>query len=122
MPVSPLIPYLDTTDEVEVITRKVDGDERGTVIWSMVVDGVPYLRSVEGAAGLWYRRAVARGWVAFAVDGRRHEADIEPIDDAEVATAVDEAIRTKYAHEPDSVELMLREPARAATLRLHPRG
>lgn len=120
MPDSALYDHLNTTDTVEVITRKADGDERVTPIWSVVSGGAPYLRSVEGAAGLWYRRAVARGWVAFEVGGARREADVEHIDDAATIAAVDEALRAKYPA-GSSVDAMVTEAARAATLRLLPR-
>jgi hypothetical protein len=110
--------HLDTTDTVWVITRKADGQERSTPIWAVVVDGTPYIRSVDGADGVWFKRAMARGWVAFEIDGARVEADVERVRDAETVAAFDAELETKYARQRASVASMLRESARDCTLRL----
>ena len=110
--------HLDTTDTVWVITRKADGEERSTPIWAVVVDGRPFIRSVDGADGVWFKRAVARGWVAFEIGGARVEADVERVRDAETLAAFDAELETKYARQRASVASMLRESARDCTLRL----
>jgi hypothetical protein len=110
--------HLDTTDTVWVITRKADGEERSTPIWAVVVDHTPFIRSVDGADGVWFKRAVARGWVAFEIDGVRVEADVERVQDAETLAAFDAELEAKYARQRASVASMLRESARDCTLRL----
>jgi hypothetical protein len=118
MTASALRDHLDRTDTVFVITRKADGDERTTPIWSVVVDDVPYIRSVDGPDGVWFKRAIARGWVAFEVDGTRIEADVERAQDATTIAAFDAAMEAKYAGQRSSVQSMLKESARESTLRL----
>jgi hypothetical protein len=113
-----LLTYLDRTDTVHVITQRADGDERTTPIWSVVADGEPYIRSVDGPDGVWFKRAVARGWVAFEVDGTRHVTDVELVQDATTVAAFDAALEAKYARQRSSVDSMLREPARESTLHL----
>jgi len=110
--------HLDTTDTVRVMTRKADGAERVTPIWSVVADGQPYLRSVDGSEGWWYRRAVARGWVAFEIDGERVEASVEEVEDAATLSAVDEAYRAKYGRFGSSLDAMLTDTSRPATIHL----
>lgn len=122
MPDTRLRDHLDRTDTVFVITRKADGDERTTPIWSVTAEGEPYIRSVDGVAGMWFRRATARGWVAFEVDGQRIEADVERVEDAATNAAVDEALRQKYPRTGASLAAMLVESARECTLHLVPRA
>ena len=110
--------HIDRTDTVHVITRKTDGDERTTPIWAVVADGEPFIRSVDGPDGFWFKRASARGWVAFEVDGVRIEADIEHVQDATTVAAFDAALEAKYARQRSSVQSMLKDSARESTLRL----
>lgn len=110
--------HLDRTDTVHVITRKNDGDERSTPIWSVVVDGEPYIRSVDGPDGIWFRRALARGWVAFDVDGTRVDADVEHVQDATTIAAFDAAMEAKYSRQRSSVQAMLKPESRESTLHL----
>lgn len=110
--------HLDRTDTVYVITQKNDGDERRTPIWSVVADGEPYIRSVDGTEGMWFKRALARGWVAFEVDGTRIEADVEQVRDAATIAAFDAAMEAKYARQRSSVQSMLTPESRESTLHL----
>ncbi|HEV7742597.1 MAG TPA: DUF2255 family protein [Pseudolysinimonas sp.] len=110
--------HLDRTDTVFVLTRRADGEERSTPIWAVVADGEPYIRSVNGADGLWFRRAMARGAVAFEVEGTRIDADVERVEDAATIAAVDAALEAKYARQRGSVQSMLTDSARECTLRV----
>ena len=110
--------HLDRTDTVHVITRKTDGEERVTPIWAVVAEGEPYIRSVDGPDGFWFKRAIARGWVAFDVSGTRVEADVEHVEDATTLAAFDAALEVKYAGQRSSVRAMLKDSARQSTLRL----
>lgn len=128
-----VVQVLDETQVVAVITTKADGQQVATPIWSMVIDGVPYIRSVDGAGAWWYRHVRAGRPVAFAMgDGSIAERDraaaLElpreqvatehvPVDDA-VQARIDEEMWRKYASSPESVEMMLADHARACTLRV----
>jgi hypothetical protein len=114
------VEHLDRTDTVVIATPLRAGGERETPIWSVVVDGVPYLRSVDGHDGKWYRRAVGAGTAAFVDGANRYAVTVESVDPADeaTATAVDEGYRAKYPNEGSSLTAVITEPARGATLRI----
>ncbi|WP_306231993.1 DUF2255 family protein [Agrococcus beijingensis] len=128
-----VVQVLDETKVVAVVTTKADGQPIATPIWSMVIDGVPYVRSVNGAGAWWYRHVRAGRPVAFALgDGSIAERDraaalelpraqvattYVPVDD-EVQARIDEELRRKYSGSPESVDMMLSDDARACTLRV----
>lgn len=130
-----VVRVLDETAVVAVITTKADGQSIATPIWSMVVDGVPYVRSVNGAEAWWYRHVRAGRPVAFALgDGAIAERDrvaaldlpreqvattYVPVDD-EIQAKIDEELRRKYAGQTASVNAMLNHVARGCTLRIDP--
>lgn len=127
--------FLDETGVVAIVTTRTGGEPIATPIWSMVIDGVPYVRSVHGADAWWYRHVRAGRPVAFAMrDGALAERDraaaldlpreyvattYVPVDDA-VQEKIDDELRRKYAEEPDSVDAMLTDTARSCTLRIEP--
>ena len=41
--------------EVEIETWSAERGARRVIIWIVVVDGAPYVRSYRGTAGRWYR-------------------------------------------------------------------
>ena len=127
-----VVELLDRTQVVAVVTTRASGQPVATPIWSVVVDGVPYLRSAFGARSWWYRHVLADRPVAFAMgDGAIAERDraaaLElpreqvtaahvPADDAVHARIDDELLR-KYADaQKSSVDAMLTDEARACTL------
>lgn len=128
-----LVKVLDETDVVAIVTTKANGEQVATPIWSMVVDGVPYVRSAYGANAWWYRHVRAERPVAFvAGDGAIAERDraaaldlpreqvtatYVPVDDA-VQAKIDAEIQRKYAGQQESIDIMLRDPARECTLRI----
>lgn len=128
-----LVKVLDETDVVAIVTTKANGEPIATPIWSMVVDGVPYVRSAYGAKAWWYRHVLADRPVAFVVgDGAIAERDraaaldlpreqvmatYVPVDDA-VQAKIDAEIQRKYAGQQESIDIMLRDPARECTLRI----
>lgn len=133
-----VVKLLDETKVVAVVTTRQNGERVATPIWSMVVDGVPYVRSVYGEKGWWYRHVVAGRPVAF-VDGdgsiaeRDRAAALElprvdaalvavPADDA-VQAAIDAEIERKYeGASRSSVDAMLAPAAVACTFRVEPHG
>ncbi|MDD9207546.1 DUF2255 family protein [Georgenia sp. 10Sc9-8] len=129
-----VVELLDRTQVVAVVTTRASGQPIATPIWSVVVDGVPYLRSAFGAGSWWYRHVLADRPVAVAMgDGtvaeRDRDAALElprepvtaahvPADDA-VQVRIDEELLRKYAHaQRSSVDAMLSDEARACTLRI----
>ncbi|HCS60479.1 MAG TPA: hypothetical protein DIW46_03640 [Microbacterium sp.] len=128
-----LLRVLDETAVVAVVTTKANGQSIATPIWSMVVDGVPYVRSVLGASAWWYRHVQSGRPVAFVLgDGsiaeRDRSAALElpreqvstiyvPVDD-DVQAKIDDELRRKYDGETASVNAMLTDDARSCTLRI----
>ncbi|SFS10585.1 hypothetical protein SAMN04487783_1431 [Agrococcus baldri] len=128
-----IVQVLDETQVVAVVTTRADGRPTATPIWSMVVDGVPYVRSVNGRDAWWYRHVRAGRPVAFALaDGSIAERDRDaalglpresvateyvPVDD-EIQQRIDDELRRKYSYSPESVDAMLSEAARSCTLRV----
>lgn len=127
------VALLDQTEVIALVTTRSDGTPAAVPIWSMVLEGVPYLRSVRGSNAWWYRHVVAGRSVAVAVgDGAIAETDRaaalalprEPLSlvpipaDDPINDAIDAEIRRKYAADPASVDAMLRDLARAHTFRV----
>lgn len=127
------VALLDQTEVIALVTTRSDGTLAAVPVWSMVLDGVPYLRSVRGGKAWWYRHVVAGRPVAVAVgDGAIAETDRaaalalprEPLSlvpipaDDPINDAIDAEIRRKYAADPASVDAMLRDLARAHTFRV----
>ena len=99
----------------------------------MVIDGVPYVRSVYGGRAWWYRHVQAGRPVSFVLgDGSIAERDRDgalelpreqvstmyvPVDD-DVQVRIDDELRRKYDGETASVNAMLSDDARSCTLRI----
>ena len=66
-----VVERINVADEVEIETRSRDGKVHRVTIWVVVVDGVPYVRSVKGAKGRWYRELIASKEGALHVGSRR---------------------------------------------------
>ncbi|WJL94356.1 DUF2255 family protein [Microbacterium sp. ET2] len=128
-----VVNHLDATRVVAIITRRQDGSPTATPIWAVVIDGVPYVRSAYGEKAWWYRHVMAGRDVAFAMaDGAVAERDkavaldlprervaLEPVPaDNPINDRIDEALWTKYADEPSSVEETITPRARACTFRV----
>jgi hypothetical protein len=110
---------LDRTEEVEIETRAPDGPAHRTVIWVVVDDGDVFIRSVRGAAGRWYREAIANPAVAIHVAGRRLSATAIPATDPASIGRASAALVRSYAGDP-AVRSMIRPDVLDTTLRLEP--
>lgn len=129
-----VVTLLDETEVVAIVTTRTKGQPQATPIWSMVVDGVPYLRSAYGPDSWWYRHAISGRPVAFAMgDGAVAEGDPDaalPLPREQVAlehvpasdpvqAAISAEVERKYAHaQRSSIDSMLSEEAVACTLRV----
>ncbi|WP_176554586.1 DUF2255 family protein [Georgenia sp. 311] len=131
-----VVDLLDRTEVVAIVTTRANGEPIATPIWSVVVDGVPYLRSAYGPGSWWYRHVLAGRPVAFAMgDGHLAERDRraalelsrEPVATTSLTAEdpvqhrIDEELRRKYADAPpSSLGPMLSPEAVACTLRVEP--
>jgi hypothetical protein len=116
----PVIERFDTTDTVEIETRSAKGTKHSVPIWIVVVDDVPYVRSVRGPAGRWYRELLARGEGAVVAVGKR--TPVRAIHDGSPTAieAVSAALRRKYPRTGQSLRSMLRDEVLDTTVRLDP--
>ncbi|MGO1412879.1 MAG: DUF2255 family protein [Microbacterium sp.] len=131
-----VVKLLDETDVVAIVTTRKNGERAATAIWSMVVDGVPYVRSAFGPESWWYRHVAAGRPVSF-VDGdgsiaerdRASALDLPRVDvslvevavDAEVQPTIDAEVERKYAAAPTSdVRATVSAEARSCTFRVEP--
>lgn len=110
----------DTVKEVEIETSSTSGKTHSVIIWIVVADGVPYVRSVRGARGHWFQRLLARGTGAIHVGKRRIPVRATRVTDDTTNTKVSEAIRSKYTRPTASVRAMVRDDVLATTARLEP--
>jgi hypothetical protein len=106
--------------EVEVITTRPDGSPRRTIIWSVVQDGVPYLRSYRGPDGKWYQEALARPDVTLVVNGYETPVRVVPATDQASIAACSAALARKYVDDP-SLASMLVDDVLPTTLRVEAR-
>ncbi len=111
---------LDETKVVEIETRSAKGTQHAVPIWILVVDGVPYVRSVRGPAGRWYRELLAHGDGAVVVGGKRVPVRATKNSSAKAIEAVSAAFRKKYARSGQSLQSMLRPDVLDTTVRLDP--
>ncbi|HET7684946.1 MAG TPA: DUF2255 family protein [Candidatus Limnocylindria bacterium] len=117
-----LLARLDEVGEVEIETRSASGQLHRTIIWIVVVGEEPYVRSVRGVAGRWYREIVAEPMAALVVDGTRHLVRAEAAADPASIEAVSAALRAKYGRRARaSTAAMLVPRTLRTTLRLAPR-
>jgi len=114
------IDYLASTDTVHIATELQDGSEVVTPIWSVVVDGVPYIRSGYGDTSKWYRRVQRTARAAFVDGTRRYPVTVDNLDDDAINDKVDEAYRAKYAGQGAALNQMVKPQARAYTMRITP--
>ncbi|TME87597.1 MAG: DUF2255 family protein [Chloroflexi bacterium] len=118
----PVIERFDTTDTVEIETRSAKGTKHSVPVWIVVVDDVPYVRSVRGPAGRWYRELLARGEGAVIAVGKRTPVRARHDSSPKAIEAVSAALRRKYPRSGESLRSMLRADVLDTTVRLDPAG
>lgn len=127
-----VVQWLDEADVVAIVTTRANDSPIATPIWSVVVGGVPYLRSAFGPHSWWYKHVLAGRPVAIALgDGHFAERDRtaaldlprEPVAavyipaDAAIQRRIDDALRRKYPA-GSSLDAMLSDLALSCTLRV----
>ena len=115
-----ILKSFDDTKVVDIETRSANGTKHLIPIWIMVVDGVPYVRSVNGPAGRWYRELLAQGEGAVVVAGKRIPVRATKDSSAKSIEAVSAALRKKYPRSGQSLQSMLRANVLDTTVRLEP--
>jgi hypothetical protein len=106
-------------EEVDIETWSTAGRSRRTTIWIVVVGGIPYVRSVRGTRGRWYRDLRAEPHGAIHAAGRRIAFTAVPADDEASIAACSAGFQEKYARDP-AVTSMVRPNTLGTTLRLEP--
>ncbi len=113
---------LDEVEEVHIETRRNEGSPlHSTIVWTVVVDGEVFVRSVRGPKGRWYREISANPTGALRVDGRRIAVGAAPATDGPTTQAVSDAYQSKYGRAwPGPTAAMVRLDALPTTLKLSP--
>lgn len=106
--------------EVEIETSSPAGEVHRVIIWIVVVSDVPYVRSVRGGKGRWWRELVRTGVGAIHVGPRRIPIRARRVTDAAENARVSRAIEQKYTRPVQSVKAMVRDEVLATTARLEP--
>ena len=115
-----VVERFDAAKVVDIETQSPKGTKHSVPIWIMVVDGVPYVRSVRGPQGRWFRELLARGEGAVVAGGKRVAVKATHDSSAAAIEAVSGALRKKYARSGQSLASMLRANVLDTTVRLEP--
>ncbi|MEO8632454.1 MAG: DUF2255 family protein [Chloroflexota bacterium] len=115
-----LIKSFDETGVVEIETVSPEGTKHLMKIWLVVVNGVPYVRSVRGTKGRWYRELLARGEGAIVVRGKRTPVKAKRDSTKAAIDGTSDALRRKYKTSGASLDSMLRADVLDTTVRLEP--
>jgi hypothetical protein len=109
-------------DDLHIAPFREDGKTYGTPtwIWSVVVDGMLYVRGYNGQSSRWYQAALRQKAGRIITAGMIKEVTFEPVDGA-INDEVDTAYRAKYKNSP-YLSPMIGKRARSATVRVMPRG
>ena len=110
-------------EEVEIAARRRDGALRTPVtVWIVRHGDDLYVRSVNGAAGAWYRGA--QEGREGRIEGAGVVKDVAFVDaDPAVGDQLDAAYRAKYPRYAGRIlDSILTHKARAATLKVVPRA
>lgn len=110
----------DETKVVEIETVSPKGTKHSVKIWIVVVDGIPYVRSVRGPRGRWYRELLARGDGAIVAGGKRTPVKAKHDQTKAAIDGTSDALRRKYKTSGASLASMLRADVLDTTVRLEP--
>jgi hypothetical protein len=110
---------LDRADEIDIETSRRSGETQRTTIWVVVDGGVPYIRSVRGPEGVWYRQITANPEAVIHVDGRKLKTKAVPATDGDSIERVSGALRRKYGNTQSTRSMLVAETL-DTTLRLEP--
>ena len=108
------------TDDLHISPFRDDGKTYGTPtwIWSVVVDGVLYVRAYNGHNSRWYQAAIHQKAGRITAAGITKEVAFEPVG-GPVNERIDDAYRAKYKGSP-YLSPMIGIRARSATVKVMP--
>ena len=114
-----LLERIAVAKEVDIETCSREGKVHQVTIWVVVVEGAPYVRSVRGTRGRWYRELTERREGALHVGSRRVPVRATRVREPELIDDVSAAFWRKY---PKSAPLfsILRLVTLETTTRLDP--
>lgn len=115
-----IVKRFDDTKVVEIETVSAKGTKHSVPIWIVVASGVPYVRSVRGSTGRWYRELLARGEGAIVAGGQRTKVKAKPDRTKAAIDGTSAALRRKYRTSAASLASMLRDDVLDTTVRLEP--
>ncbi len=104
--------------EVHVETMSPKGERHRVIIWVVVVDGVPYVRSVRARRGRWFRELMRHGDGTILIGRQRVPVRARLVEDAGENARVSDAIEAKYDRPRASVLAMIRPDVLPTTARL----
>ena len=109
------------TDDLHIAPLREDGVTYGTLtwIWSVVVEGVLYVRAYNGQNSRWYQAAVRQKTGRITAAGMTKEVIFEAVD-GPINDLIDDAYRAKY-HSSPYLGPMIGARARAVTVKVQPR-
>jgi len=109
-------------NDLHIAPFREDGVTFGTPtwIWSVAVDGAPYVRAYNGQNSRWHQAAVRQKAGRIIAAGMTKEVAFEPVDGA-INDRIDDAYRAKY-HGSPYLSPMISAGARSATVKVMPRG
>jgi hypothetical protein len=115
--------HLKAAQEVMLKTTSASGTPHKTKLWVVVVDGEPYLRSMNGPGARWYREITRAGdgelWLLDDERKRKLDIHVENVDDPATLAQVTKAIKKKYGWtHPQYLPRFVDDDSVAATLRL----
>jgi hypothetical protein len=115
-----VVKRFDDTKVVDIETQSAKGTKHSVPIWIVVVDGVPYVRSVRGPQGRWFRELLARGEGAVVAGGNRTRVKATHDRTKAAIDATSAELRRKYKTSGSALASMLRPDVLDTTVRLEP--
>ena len=117
------VKHLKSAQEIMLGTTSPSGKRHDTKLWVVVVDGEPYLRSMNGPDARWYRELTrdGDGQITLIDDDHKPRLTIraEHVDDPATLKQVTKAIKKKYGWtHPQYLPRFVDDDSVAATLRL----
>jgi len=115
---------IGNAEELEIQSLRGDGTLRKPVtIWVVRVDDDVYVRAVNGRTGVWFRGVQVRHEGHIGAGGVSRDVTFVESADPALDDRIDAAYRAKYNRYGERIVGSIVSPAaRAATIKLEPRG
>ena len=114
---------IGNAEELQIASLRNDGILRkALIIWVVRVGDALYVRSVNGRNGTWFRGMQDRHEGHIQAGGVDKDVTFVKEDDPTINEQIDAAYRAKYPEYPSAVDHINSPAARAATIKVVPRG